>query len=174
MQYLLNYPNKEKPFELPDEKREVLAIYSTPVVGTLLFDCISNSEYKSEIADVKTFSEQTIEQLIDDDADIIEKQRIVKIRKISKTIGNNLKEFYGYRCQICGEYIGEKYGSQLIHAHHIDYFVNSLNNNSENILIVCPNHHYIIHDKNPQFDRRNKLYIYPNGYKEGLILNKHL
>jgi len=85
-----------------------------------------------------------------------------------------LKILYGYRCQVCGQYIGEKYGSNLIHAHHIKYFTKSLNNNSNNIMVLCPNHHGIIHDKNPIFNAQTKTFLYPNGYEEGLKLNLHL
>ena len=49
-----------------------------------------------------------------------------------------------------------------------------VNNNANNIMILCPNHHGIIHDQNPRFDRKCKMYHYPNGYKEGLRLNLHL
>ena len=93
---------------------------------------------------------------------------------MNHAIGDTLKSLYGYRCQICGAYIGEAYGSQVIHAHHIDYFSHSLNNDATNIMIVCPNHHAIIHDKNPEFNSKEKTYRYPNGYVEGLALNKHL
>jgi hypothetical protein len=34
---------------------------------------------------------------------ILETERIVKIRKLNKKIGDNLKLLYGYRCQICGQ-----------------------------------------------------------------------
>ena len=47
----------------------------------------------------------------------------VKIRKLNKKIGYILKLLYGYRCQICGQLIGEEYGSHIVEAHHIDYFV---------------------------------------------------
>ena len=97
-----------------------------------------------------------------------------KIRVYNTKIIIQLKRLYSYRCQICGQYIGEPYNSNLIHAHHIDYFSQSLNNNASNILIVCPNHHGIIHDRNPVFDNDNLLYNYPNGYKEGLKINLHL
>lgn len=50
----------------------------------------------------------------------------------------------------------------------------SLNNNMNNIMIVCPNHHSIIHDVNPCFDKKGGIFIYKNGYKEGLQLNYHL
>ena len=95
-------------------------------------------------------------------------------RKLNRKIGENLKLLYGYRCQICGQVIGEKYGSHIAEAHHIDYFVNSLNNDANNQMIVCPNHHSIIHDANPVFDRRRMVYRFDNGAEERIILNKHL
>lgn len=91
-----------------------------------------------------------------------------------KEIGENLKLLYGYRCQICGKLIGEEFGSHIAEAHHIDYFVNSLNNDSSNQMIVCPNHHSIIHDANPVFDWKRVVYIYKNGIEWHLLLNKHL
>lgn len=41
-------------------------------------------------------------------------------------------------------------------------------------MIVCPNHHAIIHDLNPIFDFVQKQFHYPNGYVEGLAINLHL
>lgn len=95
----------------------------------------------------------------DDTAGFKEKEQIVKIRKLNKKIGDNLKRLYGYQCQICGRRIGEEYGFHVVEAHHIDYFVKSLNNDASNQIIVCPNHHSIIHDVDPVFDRGKLLYI---------------
>ena len=70
--------------------------------------------------------ENEIEYEMEDKNSGIEKRlQIVKIRKLNRKIGENLKLLYGYRCQICGQVIGEKYGSHIAEAHHIDYFVNS-------------------------------------------------
>ena len=49
-----------------------------------------------------------------------------------------------------------------------------LNYTHNNQLIVCPNHHSIIHDTNPIFDRRRLIYIYKNGLEQRLVLNQHL
>ena len=115
-----------------------------------------------------------IQHVEDSTSTILETERIVKIRKLNKKIGDNLKLLYGYRCQICGQLIGEECGSHIVEAHHIDYFVSSLNNDANNQLIVCPNHHSIIHDTNPLFDRRKLMYIYRNGFEQKLVLNQHL
>ena len=163
-----------KGFEIEEGKEEYALIFATPVKGTILFDCISQEEYVNETAQIQRMDEYSFENATDDDASIITTVGIKKIRHLSKAIGNSLKVLYGYRCQICGEFVGERYGSTLIHAHHIDYFTKSLNNDATNIMIVCPNHHGIIHDCNPVFNRSTKVFEYPNGYVEGLQLNKHI
>ena len=40
-------------------------------------------------------------------------------------------------------------------------------------MIVCPNHHSVIHDANPVFDRRRMVYRFDNGVEERISLNKH-
>ena len=67
-----------------------------------------------------------------------------------------------------------EFGSHIAEAHHIDYFVNGLNNDVSNQMVVCPNHHSIIHDTNLVFDRRRRMYVYSNGIEQRLVLNKHL
>ena len=156
---------------------EYVAVYSTEEKGTLNFDCIRNQEFKAECNELTNLGEITAENILDgtdETAGILIRTQSAKIRKLNKQMLSDLKIYYKYRCQMCGQYIGERYGSNLIHAHHIDYFTQSLNNDLNNIMIVCPNHHGIIHDRNPVFDRKKLEYLYPNGYREGLILNDHL
>ena len=163
--------------QLSEQDKEFIAVYSTDQDYILSFDCICNKEFREETEFIRGLGETVAEDILegtDASAGIRLESRTCKIRTLSRAIGNNLKKAYGYRCQICGKYIGERYGSNLIHAHHIDYFVASLNNDVSNILIVCPNHHGIIHDCNPRFDRKKCTYKYPNGYEEGLQLNMHL
>ena len=84
---------------------------------------------------------------IEDKNSGIEKRlQIVKIHKLNRKIGENLKLLYGYRCRICGKIIGEKYGSRIAE------------NNANNRMIVCLDHHSIIHDANPVFDWKRMIY----------------
>ena len=164
---------------LPGNLKEYLAIYTTAYEDSYLIETIVVEDILELKAAMQGQQERIMEanfnyDVKDSHAALLESERIVKIRKLNKKIGDNLKLLYDYRCQICGRFIGENYGSHIIEAHHIDYFVNSLNNDANNQLIVCPNHHSIIHDVNPIFDRRRLMYIYPNGFKEGLALNYHL
>jgi len=162
---------------LPESQKEFLAVYSTPCKGTILLDCITNAEFNEEASELVPWGELTVERLLDGsapDAGIVVKTKVCKIRKLSQTIVADLKKAYGYRCQICGRFIGEPYGSTLIHAHHIQYFTQSLNNNPSNIMILCPNHHYIIHDREPIYRPDKKEFHYRNGFVEKLTLNIHL
>lgn len=164
---------------LPDEFKEYLAIYTTEYDDSYILETIEASSIFYLRQAILDHSERTIEASLncdidDKDAAILKDERIVKIRKLNRKIGDNLKLLYGFRCQICGQLVGENYGSHVIETHHIDYFIKSLNNDSDNQLVVCPNHHSIIHQVNPIFDRKSLLYLYPNGLKEGLKLNYHI
>ncbi len=154
-------------------------MYTTEDDDSYILETIVSEEVEILKEAVHEKPEQIVEAEInydgkDEGAGIQVNQRLVKIRKLNRLIGENLKLLYGYRCQICGQLIGEEFGSHIVEAHHIDYFVNSLNNDASNQMIVCPNHHSIIHDANPVFDRRRRLYMYSNGVEQRLIINKHL
>lgn len=175
----LRKPGDRSMIRLPDDYREYLAIYTTEYEDTYLLEAIIADDIYVLRNLVQNQPERLLEasfnyDVVDDKSTIFEKERIVKIRKLNKKIGDNLKLLYNYRCQICGKSIGEKYDSHVVEAHHIEYFVNCLNNDSNNQLIVCPNHHTIIHDVNPVFDRKRLIYKYPNGIQEGLALNYHI
>ncbi|GHV33965.1 hypothetical protein FACS1894187_03580 [Synergistales bacterium] len=169
--------NHRQKLSVPIEMREYLVIYYTQFDDVFLVECITAEEISDAKIAIRDIDEMAFEQLIstnDYSAGIIEMEKLVKIRKLDKTIGNRLKQLYSYSCQVCGLYVGERYSAQVIHTHHIDAFSRSFNNNPENILVVCPNHHGIIHATNPLFDRMNLTLAYPNGYVEKLQLNVHL
>lgn len=164
---------------IPDEYKEYIAIYPTDKTDKFLCEPILAGELSKLRDNVSNTSELNFEtelnsDLHDETASIEVKLSMQKIRKYNRSICNALKKHYNYCCQICGKAVGEEYDAHIAEVHHIDYFVKSLNNDVDNLLVVCPNHHSIIHNRNPKFDRKECIYIYPNGYKEGLILNNHL
>ena len=172
-------PKDRSYIKLPDGLKEYLAIYTTEYEDTFLLEPIVQDDFQVMKKAIQGMRERTVENEIEyemeDKSSGIEKRlQIVKIRKLNRKIGENLKLLYGYRCQICGQVIGEKYGLHIAEAHHIDYFVNSLNNDANNQMIVCPNHHSVIHDANPVFDRRRMVYRFDNGVEETIRINKHL
>ena len=172
-------PKDRSYVKMPDGLKEYLAIYTTEYEDTFLLEPIAQDDFQVMKKAIQGMRERTVENEIEyemeDKSSGIEKRlQVVKIRKLNRKIGENLKLLYGYRCQICGQVIGEKYGSHIAEAHHIDYCINSLNNDANNQMIVCPNHHSVIHDANPVFDRRRMVYGFDNGVEERIILNKHL
>jgi len=175
----LQEPGSKKHITLPEEYKEYLAVYTTPYDDSYELEVIAADEMATLKEVLQGKKERMIEAEIDyderdDGAGLNINQRLVKVRKLNRLIGENLKLLYGYRCQICGQLIGEEFGSHIAEAHHIDYFVNSLNNDAGNQMIVCPNHHRIIHDTDPVFDRHRRMYLYANGFEQRLLLNKHL
>ena len=164
---------------LPEEYKEYIAVYTTEYDDSYLIETIASEDINVMRDAVQGKAERMVEaeinyENVDEGAGIRQNLRFVKIRKLNRKIGENLKLMYGYRCQLCGQLIGEEFGSHIAEAHHIDYFVKSLNNDESNQIIVCPNHHSIIHDTDPVFDRKRKMYRYRNGKEQHLVLNRHL
>lgn len=172
-------PEDRSMIRLPEGSEEYLAIYTTEYEDTYVLETITvdamDELYKIAKSTPEVLMESSFNSDVKDDtAAIFESPLLTKVRKMNRKIGDNLKLLYDYRCQICGSRIGEEYSTHVVEAHHIDYFVTSLNNDAANQLIICPNHHGIIHNTNPTFDRKNKIYLYPNGFTERLKLNRHL
>ncbi|MCM3548565.1 HNH endonuclease [Alkalihalobacillus clausii] len=147
---------------------------------------ITKEQFRSEISNKgereleNSISEMNDEQFasyinsLDDSASIEVKEGIKKVRKYNKKIINELKDKYNNKCQICGEGSIEKYGVPVVEGHHLEEFSLTQNNSPQNIMIVCPTHHRIIHKAKGTFNSQTKEIIYSNNYLEKLKLNKHL
>lgn len=164
---------------VPEESREYLTLYTTSLEDTFFFDYITSSEVaqiKDSISEIneEEFEYQSNYKEVDETARIETKEQIVKVRRLDRAIGESLKLFYSYKCQVCGDNFAKKYSCTIAEAHHIDFFVNSLNNDASNIVVLCPNHHRVIHKTSPIFKREAFSFVYPNGLEEKLALNKHL
>ena len=157
-------PSVRTMIKVPEEYKEYLVIYTTEYDDSFVLETIVTDDVQILKESVRGQQERVIEAKInyditDEKAGITVNVQLVKMRKLNRKIGQNLKLLYGYRCQICGKLIGEEYGSHIAETHHIDYFVNSLNNDASNQMVVCPNHHSIIHEADPDFDRKKTAYI---------------
>lgn len=158
-----------------EELGEYFVLYSTNALDKFHFEPIFNREiFIPKISEFALENLLESPQLTDRELSLLEECNLLKIRKMTLSLGAELKRSYDYRCQLCGRNIGEFYGVDLAECHHIEPFSESLDNDAANLLIVCPNHHRIIHTVKPTFDRERKLYLYPNGYEEILQLNEHL
>ena len=169
---------KQRQIILPDEYKETFSIYRTddPMVWEVV--PILNSTNGKMIKEIRAsgFSEEDIESFMRQDhyTGIIEKLGLKKLRKLDEDISRQLKKLYSNKCQICGLQVAEQYGGNVSECHHIIPFSHSLNNDSTNLMIVCPNHHRIIHKCKPEFHPKKLEFEYQNGLHEPLRLNKHL
>ena len=171
----------KRQIHLPTDQREYIRLYLTTSQDVLCVECCSNLDYQQLAHTLSAIPEEVYEQTDDDkffmadkSASIEEKQRLVKYRKIDRSIILALKKFYDYRDEITGERIGDEYGDSVVEAHHIDYFTSSQINDSTNIIIVSPNYHRIIHKNNPVFNRKKFQFEFENGEVLRLKLYEHL
>jgi 5-methylcytosine-specific restriction enzyme A len=181
--YFLQWRNqsekKKQYIKVPKDRSEYLAIYTTNYPDTYIFDCIFNETRYSLKDEVLSVGEAAIEYYmntpsLDPSAGIDLSNRLVKIRRLNRAIGNSLKELYDYNCQLCGNNFSRKYDVEIVEAHHIVPFTVSLNNDADNIIVLCPNHHTTVHKAEPIFDKKKLFYVYRNGFKEQVALNHHL
>jgi len=158
----------KKQLKVADEQKEFMALYTTDIDHSFLIECITKAEKIDAQRYLINEDEQTYEisvnyRLNDPLATIESVQKLTKIRKLNRAIGDNLKLLYDYKCQICGSNFGKSYDANIVEAHHLDPFVISMNNNADNQIIICPNHHRVIHSVRPAFDNKRLLFLYQNG-----------
>lgn len=159
---------------VPDDIKAELAVFGGIKQGELVFDaipCKMRNEAREKIS-LQTEEEFEAGQLIkatDEDAKVVEREAKIKVRVLDREIGEALKRLYKNQCQICKYGFLDRYGVALSEAHHIDPFVKSLNNNAENILILCPNHHRVIHKSHPKYDMKRSVYLFNNGLEEKIL-----
>lgn len=173
--------HKRKPTAAVTEMYEQWNVMSFEDITELVKLVLNGKIEEEQLLDLETvegnISEFDIETYLNFDDDTAAMNTTVKSmveRTYSKKKIDMLKRLYAYRCQICGKKVGEEYGANIVEAHHIKYFSKSVDNSSNNILILCPNHHSLVHALNPEFDYDELQYIYPNGRIDKVVLNLHL
>ncbi len=163
---------------LPEDSREYFVLYSTARPDVFVVEAITKSELYEANTFLEGVSEEEFEKFSDfarrdESATIVARPQLAKVRKLDRSIGEDLKALYDFRCQICGENFGKAYDQRVVEVHHIVQFVRSMNNDYDNLMVICPNHHSVIHKTDPIFDRQSLTLSYPNGYHEALILDRH-
>ena len=101
---------------LPDDIHEYIRLYLTTSSDVLCMECCANADYQ-QLADTLNAIPEEVYEVSDDDkffmadktASVVQKELLVKYRKIDRSIIRMLKEFYDYRDEISGEKIGEQY-----------------------------------------------------------------
>lgn len=85
-----------------------------------------------------------------------------------------LQATYAGRCQICRFDPHDRYGRRLCHGHHIQWLSRGGEDELENMVLVCPNHHAAIHTDDASFDYGSLAFAFSNGLTEPLLINSHL
>ena len=176
-QIALRVPGDRRHVRIPEEQQEYLYICATSMENVYAMDYITTNEEVSVHENIKNIPEELFESNEFDpitDSATGYTEAVRKVRKLDKSIGDTLKKLYDYRCQITGEKIGDQYNTHVVEAHHIIPFTERLNNDSSNIIIVNPNFHRIIHKAKPEYDEKEKAFMFPNGVMEKVKLNMHL
>lgn len=170
-------PSKKR-MMIPDQEKIHISIGITDTPSLWVFDLgyTYTPENFGWLEKVNEYDLETSESFdwTDSHASIQNKTGLIKLRQLDRTIGEKLKSHYEYCCQICGHDFGKPYDAHPVEAHHIEPFTTSLNNNGSNQIIICPNHHRVIHQTKAEFRRDKLAFFYPNGFAEPIVLNDHL
>lgn len=92
----------------------------------------------------------------------------------NRQLVDELKGMYAGRCQLCGFDSPSLYSAESAEAHHIIYRSRGGPDVPENLVLLCPNHHTVIHASDATFDYGRLHFIFGNGRVEPLCFNRHL
>lgn len=126
---------------------------------------------------ITEFTEEEIERIInqqDLNAKVVKQSGAFTTRIFDDRVQASLKKLYNYKCQICGATATIMYGVDVSEAHHIEYFSKSANNNPGNIVVLCPDHHRIVHKAKAIFNFQLHQFEYDNAKVDPLMFNLHL
>ncbi len=166
------------------ETAKQLARFSFEEMTEMVKALLENAEAPAEVASTNDneelpadIPEDALENILnakDPSATIRIKVANNKVRVYKTSIIKQLKKIYDGKCQLCGCRPFNSVDEDICEAHHIEYFSSSKNNDSANIIILCPNHHRLIHKLNPNYDAEQQVFIYPDGRTEDIKINYHL
>lgn len=165
--------------QLPEVFQSEVVFYATMFADTFVLECYANADHQALSEQLSTISEEVFESttfvpIEDKTAGYTFSSSLRKVRKLDRSIGDSLKQLYDFRCQMTGEKIGDQYAVEVVEAHHIRPFTESLNNDTSNIIILSPTYHRIVHVAKPTFNYHTLSFDFPNGLSEKVKLNKHL
>lgn len=177
-----NRPPRERIIKTASHMQQFSFDEITEIVTSIISNVIDESPNETEINifpvyDITDMNEVELESIInfkDETAGIKittsqKQQRVYKIGIIKQ-----LKKLYKGSCQICAHPPFENYTENICEVHHIKYFSTSQNNDTSNLIVICPNHHRLIHKLNPEFNAQKKSFIFNDGTELKILLDYHL
>ena len=167
---------KEEVQIIPYPEENLCEIYLPPIILSKMDNNMedeANNVSQEELKEIQEFSEFEFEDINTKVEGYKYSLRIQKSRNDYIQNGKKLKILYKNRCQITGKRIGDEFGVNAVEVHHIKPFCESLNSNFNNLVIISPDFHRIIHQANATFDYETLEFII-NGKRVKLKLNYHL
>jgi 5-methylcytosine-specific restriction endonuclease McrA len=92
----------------------------------------------------------------------------------NRALAREIHQLYKGRCQLCAFDGLTVYGVGCAETHHIVHLSRGGEDSRENLLLLCPNHHTVVHKTEATFDYGSLRFLFPNGRAEPLCLNTHL
>jgi 5-methylcytosine-specific restriction endonuclease McrA len=102
------------------------------------------------------------------------KTELLRSAPRNRQLVDDLNRLYTGRCQLCGFDSPTVYDVPSAESHHIWYRSRGGPDTMENLALLCPNHHTVIHATDATFDYAKLHFIFPNGRVEPLCINRHL
>lgn len=102
------------------------------------------------------------------------RRRLLLLAARDRQLVKDLHDRYSGRCQLCAFDSPVVYGTPSAEGHHIVYLSRGGDDSLENMCLLCPNHHTVIHKTDATFDYSHLRFCFPNGRTEPLCLNNHL
>ncbi len=85
-----------------------------------------------------------------------------------------LREMYEDRCQLCGWTARGQYGTDVCEAHHLHWLSRGGKDELDNLVLLCPNHHRVVHRMDGVFDYSDHSFVLGKSHREELALPGHL
>ena len=120
---------------------------------------------------------EAVKALIRAEPESVAKRRIAYLTrqavKRSPLIVEQLRDMYNGQCQICKWSSRNRFNTDICEGHHIRWLSRGGEDEIENLVLLCPNHHRAAHACDAVFDYEGCSFDF-GQCQEVLSLNKHL
>lgn len=91
-----------------------------------------------------------------------------------RTLVRQLRQLYGGRCQVCGWRPDTELEVTVCEGHHVQWLSRGGEDTMENLCLLCPNHHRIVHALDAPFDFEQTAFLLGGQRLLPLALKAHL
>ncbi len=92
----------------------------------------------------------------------------------ARSWARTLRKLYDDRCQLCGWSSRASYETEVCEAHHLHWLSRGGPDEIQNLVLLCPNHHRVVHRVDAVFDYRDQAFVFSKARREALRVAGHL